>query len=344
MADFNDANDDLEFEENTHSPFNFDIHTSRCSGLMERKAIRKKDNQKVYAENVTKTDGPFYCPVCLSEAIVRKCSEKIDHFAHHAKQSPILRKKDKELHNKCRLQLLNYLIVSFPQGNWAAEREIPAKTSEQKNIIPDISGRIGDLAVAIEVQVSTYTLNRIYEKLVEYNKRKTKIAVLYVIPLREDIGNEPFRPRLFEKYLHSLYFGRVYYWLENSSPMLSPVHFSPAKRWIESSTWFDKDIKETRTEGGFYLTYRTIKTPNVANLIDIASGFQEVNRKEFVPKNVKKALPNCTIFKDKLNSWWDKMEYKNLNNQHTVINENNWLEFLSGYDSEDSYDVAEEEL
>ena len=42
-----------------------DIHSSRCSGLAGQKACRKLDNKIVYANYVTKSDGPFYCPVCF---------------------------------------------------------------------------------------------------------------------------------------------------------------------------------------------------------------------------------------------------------------------------------------
>ena len=75
-----------------------DVNESRCPGLVAGYALRKEDNQKVEATSVTKSDGPFYCAKCGSEAIVRKCSEKEDHFAHKAAKTPIATKKDKRLH------------------------------------------------------------------------------------------------------------------------------------------------------------------------------------------------------------------------------------------------------
>lgn len=132
-----------------------DIHSSRCSGLAGQKACRKLDNKIVYANYVTKSDGPFYCPVCLSDVIIRKCTEKVDHFAHNARQSPIIGKKDRLLHEQCQNEILEYLQKSFPSGKWEKERPIPKnEIYDLKEVIPDISGRIDELPIAIEVQIS----------------------------------------------------------------------------------------------------------------------------------------------------------------------------------------------
>jgi competence protein CoiA len=340
MEDINNP----QLEQELISDKDHDSRISRCYGLMARTALKKSDNSTVFAGDINKFDGPFYCPVCLSEAIVRKCSEKVDHFAHHARQSPVIRKKDKELHTKCIEQILQHLQMAFPDGKWEKEREIKEnKERGFKKVVPDISGRIGDIPVAVEVQASAYTINRIKAKIEEYEKRTPKLAVLYIIPLIEDLDDEPFRPRLFEKFLHSMYFGRVYYWTNNNPTELLPVHFSPAKRWIEENTWFDTELREERTEGGFYLTYRTVKMPNYGNSIDISKDFTKVERKAFEPKNVKKAVPKCTIFKDKLRSWWDKNEFKNLSDQFTILKDNKVPDFLQDYEYLDDYDDDFEE-
>ena len=301
MEEYND----FEIEQKLQNDREFDSKISRCFGLIGRQALKKSDNTTVHADYVKKSDGPFYCPVCLCDAIIRKCIEKANHFAHNARQSPLIRKKDIELHNRCRDEILQLLQNKFPNGQWAAEREIPEnKEKGYRKVVPDISGRIHNIPVAIEVQLSPYTIKRIAEKVIEYQKRQ--VAVLYIIPLYDELGNEPFRPRLFEKYLHSMYYGRVYYWTPKCETKLLPVHFSPAKRWIEETTWFDTELGEERTEGGFWLTYKTIKMPNHSNPVDITMDFVKELRKAFEPKNVKKSIPECIIFKDSLNEWWDK--------------------------------------
>ncbi len=310
---------------------------ARCTGLVAGIARRKADNKRVEAEFITKADGPFFCQSCLSEAIVRKCVEKVDHFAHHARLSPVVGRKDHQLHNNCRDEICSILQSTFPDGKWDTERSIPAKPDKNlKEIIPDISGRINNQPIAIEVQTSSYTINKLVEKTIEYHRRK--VAVLWLVPLKSELGSEPFRPRLFEKYLHSLYFGRIYYWIPDSNKFLLPVHFSPTKRWIEEATWFDTDDHEEKTVGGYYLTYRTVKMPNYAQKVDLTNDFNIVERPAFEPKNVKKGIPVCTIFKDKLKEWWDKGEFKDIQKQHIAVRGSSNIEIEEQYDYFDDYD------
>ena len=104
-----EENLDIETDIELKKDKQFDAKNSRCNGLLERKALRKNDNSFVYADKTAKSDGPFYCPECLSDVVIRKCSEKVDHFAHNVRQSPMLRKRDTELHSKCRDEILEHL-------------------------------------------------------------------------------------------------------------------------------------------------------------------------------------------------------------------------------------------
>jgi competence protein CoiA len=297
------------------------------------------DNSVAHADKVYKKDGPFYCPSCLCEVVVRKCTNKVNHFAHHARQSSILTKKDKALHDNCRNEILNCLKKEFPDGNWEKERPIHANAAKGfKMIVPDISGRINEIPVAIEVQVSKYTVNRIKTKLIEYEKRKEKVAVLYLVPLKEELGPEGFRPRLFEKYLHSIYGGRVYYWTKGSGLVLQPVHFSPTTRLIEASTWYDIEIHDYRSVGGYFLTYRTIKKPNYGKPVDIAKDFIKHPKLYWEPKNVKHAIPHCTIFKDNLQKWWVKNEGLSSKQQAEKHKMKMVQEIREKYELEDDYD------
>ena len=155
-------------------------------------------------------------------------------------------------------------------------------------------------------------------------------------------SDKPFRPRLFEKYLHSIYYGRVYYWTPNSGAKLLPVHFSPSKRWIESSSWYDVEQQEEITIDGFWLTYKTIKKPNCAKLIDITTDFVSKIREPFEPKNVKKSIPKCTIFQDNLKVWWNKNEFDNVKKQSEVIQKKPI--FLTDYAYIDEYDSYSNEI
>lgn len=313
------------------SHYSTDSYSARCNGLIGGRAISEKTGKMVSCFKVTKEDGPFYCPRCNSTAIVRKCTEKDDHFAHKPKLSPILTSKDQSLHTECKNIICKYLSEKYPEGKWAVERPIDGNPDKgTKTIIPDISGRIEKIPVAIEVQKSTYTLGKIKDKTEQYYKRG--VYVLWIIPLREALGHDDFRPRLFEKYLHAMYYGRAYYWIPTKPNKLLPVHFSYSCRYIEESSFYDENGKE-QCFGGYYLPYKTIKKPNSDGFINIATDLKKVDRPLF--KNIKweEEIPACKIMMDTKDTWWSK------NEKEEMINMSNNCQYNEDeyYDSFDNY-------
>ena len=258
-------------------------------------------NKPIHANNAKKSDGPFYCPDTFEELVVRKCIDKRDHFAYKGRLSAVYGTSESKLHFDCKMEICEELKKRFPDGNWEVERSIPEnKEKKIKKLVPDISGRINGKAIVIEVQASSLTLPKIVERIKGYYERR--VGVLWVVPLKEDLGIENFRPRLYEKFLHSIFYGRVYYWIRGNGSKVNPIHFDPADRWIEESHWFETDGTE-RSEGGYYKTYKTIFKPNYGEKIDIKD-FGVSERNEFIPENENKEVPKCLIFKDQLESWW----------------------------------------
>lgn len=259
-------------------------------------------NKPIHANDATKKDGPFYCPDSFEELIVRKCVDKRDHFAFKGKLSPIYKSHETKLHDKCKEEICTILQNEFPYGNWAVERLIPENKEKGLNkLTPDISGRINNKPIAIEIQNSTLTLDKILKRVDGYSKRG--VSILWIVPLKEELGDEIFRPRLFERYLHSVYYGKIYYWLSGYGTEVIPVHFDRADRWIEESHWFEADGTE-RTEGGYNKTYKTIFKPNYGQKVDLKN-FECFKRDKFIPENESKSIPECWIFKDRLKRWWN---------------------------------------
>jgi competence protein CoiA len=317
-----------------------DIAVSRCEGLRGQTALRCSDYKIVHADGITKKDGPFFCPECLSDAVIRKCTEKVNHFAHKARQSPIISAKETKLHNQCRDEIFQAFKTAYPDGNWATERTIEANFKGKKNRerVPDISGKVGGNGIAIEIQKSAYTIQKIYDKTVDY--KLLNIFVIWIIPLSKELGSEPFRPRLFEKYLHSLNKGRVYYYLPGSDATVQLVHYSPAKRYIEYVEWID-DNKELQFHGGYDLTYKTIKSPNYGPLLNLTKDFICKEMSEFTPsKNEKKKVPARKLYWDSQNAWWDKDERNDMSKQTEVIR--GFTEIEANYSWSDSYDEFDE--
>lgn len=263
-------------------------------------AKRVVDNKYIHASVATKEDGPFYCPDTFEEVIVRKCIEKVDHFAYKARLSPVP-SKESLLHLECKQELLAVLQKQFPEGKWEVERDTfqPDKSKGYEKVKPDLSGRINGAGVIIEVQASSLSINKIIHRTLQYSKRGAYI--LWVVPLEEELGENDFRPRLFERYLHTLYYGKVYYWYRGSGTILTPVHFGTASRYVEESHWFESDGTE-RNEGGYYKPFLRVKTPIYGPPIDILTDFIVEVRPKFELENDKLSIPSCKICRDIFNT------------------------------------------
>jgi competence protein CoiA len=273
-----------------------------CLGLVDGAAMGLKTNQLYFASTSSKSDGPFYCTSCYSDAVLRKCADKKDHFAHKTPLSPVLPKGESELHEQCKSSICEYLKGKFPEGKWETERPIEENKEKKLSALrPDASGRINGQPVCIEVQASSLTIPEIIKRTKSYAKRK--VAILWVVPLSEKLKSTPFRPRLYERYFHSIYYGRVYYWWPELGSSLAPVHFGVAQRHIEYSSWHDEngDFQEA---GDYDKAYKVIKTPDFGPTLDIDEDFYFHPRNEFTPENERKAVPACLIWKDKLDQWW----------------------------------------
>lgn len=281
-----------------------DSTRAMCDGLSAGIARRAVNNKSINAVQATKVDGPFYCPKCHSDAIVRKCNIKDDHFAHKANLSLLFGNGESQLHKDCKAEILKDLQEQFPNGNWAMER--PINGNQEKglsDVVPDLSGRIDGKAVVIEVQRSFLNLKTILKRTEEYRKRG--VAILWIVPLKEDLPEKNFRPRLFEKFLHSMYYGRIYYWQKGFRARVLPVHYKICYRYIEVSSWFDTDLQEEMVVGGYEKAYKTIKEPiYFDDLIEIWKDFFCENAKEWSHQNENLDVPLRLIYRDNLEKWW----------------------------------------
>lgn len=279
-----------------------DAEEAGCYGLVNGYARNLNTYELFSAETCTSNDGPFFCPSCLSNAVIRKCTDKRDHFAHIARQSPTSGKGESELHYTCKNEICNALALLMPDGKWETERSVVENRKlGTPTLRPDISGYINGKLVAIEVQASVLSIPNILKKMDAYTK--WKINTLWIIPLTKSLGDLPFRPRLYERYLHSMYYGRIYYWIEGQGSELSTVHLGIAGRNLEYREWLEDG--ELKSGGGYFKPYKTIKTPVYGNKVNISKHFEAQLRDEFTPDNVRKTVPKCLIWKDVLPVWWN---------------------------------------
>jgi competence protein CoiA len=170
-----------------------------------------------------------------------------------------------------------------------------------------LSGYIEKLGVVIEVQASALSIPQILSRMRDYSARQC--FVLWIVPLKDGLGSKPFLPRLYERFFHSIYFGRTYYWLPGDGATFRPIHYGVASRWIDEREWYDVEEGVEKSAGGYNRPYVIVKQPMEGTQIPLSlKTFQATWRTEFVPWNTRKAVPRCRIMRDKNREWWNKAE------------------------------------
>ncbi|WP_395746689.1 competence protein CoiA family protein [Prosthecobacter sp.] len=288
-----------------------------CSALLEGFAVHQGTGQRVHASSVNKNDGPFLCPGCLSDVIHRHPWKMRDHFAHHARLSPIDTSRESLLHYECKRRIYEALRSACPSSEWFCDtRKIQgSRETNRKTRKPDIEGWIKGRRVVIEVQKSALGIRSLIARTRDYSE--LGIAVLWVVPLTQELGEEIFRPRLVERYLHAMYFGRVYYWLPGMGGEVLPVHFGAATRSVsfrsnENGYWEEA--------GSFEKPYRIVRRPQpYRSTMPIHRMFRAGERKAFMPWGEARPVPRARLWMDIKRRWWPREETSFLKHHYPKI-------------------------
>lgn len=116
------------------------------------------------------------------------------------------------------------------------------------------------------------------------------------------------KPRLFERYLHGLCYGKVYYWYSGDGTKVTPVHFNVATRRIKKRIWNNNGRR--REKAAHEKIYKTVKRAIVGPQLDLVKDFKVTERHAFVPLNDRKAIPASRILVDTAECWWKKLVEK----------------------------------
>ena len=251
-------------------------------------AKRQSDGIRVEASEELKENGPWCCPACSTQVSLKKGEVKIHHFAHYPPFSCDYGSGESEEHRWCKTEICRFMRSVTNASKWELERDLDS-------VRPDVSGYIGNSPVAVEVQASSLGLERIFKRTSEYEKKG--IFVLWVVPWRDSCvgdGTDRFSPTVWEKWLHTLYFGRVYYWVGGGFVM--PIHFDDYMIYVE----------EFETDVGFVGGYekrskRWRKTKPAPEKILISEMTGSV-RNEW--KGGKMHVPRARLWTESIPRWW----------------------------------------
>src|ERR1035437_3142462 len=168
-------------------------------------AKQKLTGEIVTAYFANKSQAPFSCPECGDPVILKSGKSRVNYFAHKNPLACKFAGGESEAHENCKMQIFAALKQHPAVSNAALEHPIGTNR-------PDVSAEINGVQVAIEVQLSSLSIETIMQRTIDYYR--AGIHVLWLLQWTPKLDGKRYTPRLWEKWVHAAYFGRVYYWIE----------------------------------------------------------------------------------------------------------------------------------
>ena len=235
----------------------------------------------------------YLCPVCKSALLLRKGQIRVHHFAHKPPVNCIYGSGESEIHYRIKKELYEYLSKQPNCKKCEIERNLGT-------VRPDISLYVNNIPIAIEIQKSSLDISIMQNRMQEYYKKK--ISVLWILPdkepnliLRENENQQVHRLKEWERYLHAMYYGRIYYWQGNNT--LKAYKFKDFHIEKPLSEFYSEDEGEVVVEGGYTYKAKSLKIPYTnERILNIEKDFKRFEKSEFRYKNI--LVPECYIYKD----------------------------------------------
>lgn len=166
-------------------------------------AIRQLTKEKLLAGSSSRDQAPFLCPECKRPVSLRKGLVNLAHFSHKRFGICAYGRGETEAHRRCKSEIYEYLR-RHPKVQ-GAELEKSFGT-----VRADVFAYIRGTPVAIEVQISTLSPEKITYRTAEYTRKN--IYVLWLLQWKPDLETTRYSPRRFERWVHAAYFGKAYFW------------------------------------------------------------------------------------------------------------------------------------
>ena len=256
-------------------------HKTGCESKKTKQmlcAIRQSDRQRVAAWDQAKSDGPFCCPICVAETILKKGTTKVHHFAHKPPFTCEYGSGESEQHRECKLAI--YEELSRHQRFCDVEIERRMGT-----VRPDVSGLMDRIPFAIEVQISALTMEQIVYRTREYAKKG--IYVLWLALHDVALNEKRYSPRVWERWVHAAYFGRVYYWVQGLEVM--PYHLGECIEFVESC--------------GYRKLFKRFRVPKKGRTVSLADSFMPRHR-AVEWRSRRLVVPESRLLIDTQRNWW----------------------------------------
>lgn len=221
-------------------------------------ARRKSDGNTVLAYFERKSNAPFACLDCGEEMILKSGRERVSYFAHSNPLASQHGENETEAHRRCKFEIFEALQREPGVRDVTLERALDGAR-------PDVSAYINGVPVAIEVQISSLSLEKILKRTIRYHQ--LGIYVLWLLQWTPKLDADRYSPRLWEEWIHAAYFGRVYYWTGGLS--IVSYHFDAALKSVPKTSWYSPAGKRM-TAGGFTRRSKRLRVPVRGRTLNLA--------------------------------------------------------------------------
>jgi competence protein CoiA len=253
-------------------------------------AIRTIDRQKRLARDAEKSEAPFFCPQCEQETILHKGKIKVHHFKHKPPVTCSWGRGETQEHYQAKLAIFDGLKSRSRVRDVELEKNFGTS-------IADVYAVINGTPVAVEIQRSNLSVSDITARTENY--RRLGVYVLWVSLPKDSLWGDRYSPTAWEKWCHSAYFGRVFYWAGGDE--FEIVHFDPYVSYVEEREWHD--YYGSHVAGGYNRISRRYKTPRFGSPVYLGEDFRPLSRRSWAGGSV--FVPDCLLYQsDKQTPWW----------------------------------------
>lgn len=187
---------------------------------------------------------------------------------------------------------------------------------------PDVYFEMAGAKVVVELAKNSRSLSEIELRTWKYSR--LDVHVLWLLPVSETtwVGCEDedvCRIRKSQEYLHTLCFGRVYYW---QNGVIWAGHFEKVYRDTPEGNWIDDYEEQSREDlsgtywyqasyddahyGGGRRLLKSCRTVNwMERELHITKDFRPAYRKPFDCKRY--SVPECGLWMDREIKWWGRV-------------------------------------
>jgi competence protein CoiA len=243
-----------------------------------------RDGWERIAWDARRGHAPFRCPECGRPVLLKRGTVRVHHFAHASSCPCSYGAGETDAHRLAKHQIFHTLDTLSREPCPRVSKVSVERVIEKSGVRlrPDLRFCLDQrVYVAVEVQASALDPREIERRTAAY--RRLGVHVLWIVPWPEPmLPGVRYAASQTERYLHSLYLGRILYWRGPSKPrrhaggdaergQVVPVRFEKQVICVDDREWVDAHGGIHRTAGYEYVSSRYVspRTGRPRSILDL---------------------------------------------------------------------------